>query len=89
MALNIWQAYDKSIELIRAGEKPEAAIFHALQYEIDYEHDAEQMLLYWHWQRTRPFTIKGGYPKVGLNLSPAQNAVLNQMYNRGHVPQAA
>jgi hypothetical protein len=62
MALNIYQAYDKSIELIRAGETMEAAIYHALQYELNYEHDAQAMLLYWHSRRAKPFNIKGGYP---------------------------
>lgn len=62
MALNIYQAYDKSIELMRAGEQMEAAIFHALQYDVNYEHDAEAMLLHWHAHHVHPFNIKGGYP---------------------------
>lgn len=62
MALSIYQAYDKSIELMRAGETMEAAIYHALQYEVNYEHDAEAMLLQWHASRVKPFHIKSGYP---------------------------
>lgn len=62
MALNIWQAYDKSIELMRDGEAMEAAVFHALQYEIDYPHDAQAMLTWWHARRVVPFSVAGGYP---------------------------
>ena len=58
----IYDAYDKSIELMRAGELVEGAIYHALQYEIAYEHDAQAMLIHWHHNRVRPFSLKGGYP---------------------------
>lgn len=58
----IYDAYDHSIEMVRAGEHVEAAIFHATQYEIDYDHDAQRMLAHWHQHRVRPFSISGGYP---------------------------
>lgn len=64
MAISIYDAYDKSIELLRAGELPEAAIYHALQHEIDYGHDAQRMLAHWHQFRVRPFSLKGGYPRA-------------------------
>lgn len=64
MAITIQQAYDMSIDLIRAGEKPEAAIFHVTQREINYPHDASRMLAHWHMFRLPPYDKrKGGYPR--------------------------
>lgn len=68
--LTIYQAYDKSIELMRAGEEREAAIYHALQYEISYEYDAQEMLTQWHHQRVAPFHINGGYPRLAPERCP-------------------
>lgn len=62
--LDIYQVYDKSIELMRKGESRQTAIFHALQYDYEYAHNAEGMLYHWHAFKTPPFVLKGGYPIV-------------------------
>lgn len=48
----------------RREEFAEAAIYHAVQRVIGYEHDASRMLGFWHFHRLPEFASRTGYPST-------------------------
>lgn len=67
MTYSIYDAYNKSVEYVKNGKSIPEAIYLTLMSDIDYDHDPQQMLLYWHAHRVPPFVAGKGYPRTKEN----------------------